>query len=120
MIYAIINQCIIFIRILFSIYSCIRPLINDYCWNHSFILAHLFHYKPLDFNIVIECSLHCHYLFPLITKYKIRKEVIAKHSSQKYFSCHSFQPFQEYNLFIYSSITQSVKSDSKLKIKLFV
>ena len=120
MIYAIINQCIILIRILFSKYSCMRPPINGYCWNHSFILAHLFHYKSLDFNMVIECSLHCHYLFRLITKYKIRKAITAKQSSQKYSSCHFCQSLQEYNLLIYSSITQSVKSDSKVKIKLFV
>ena len=120
MIYAIINQCIILIRILFSIYSCMHPPIYDYCWNHSFILAHPFHYKPLDFSIVIECSLHCHYLFRLITKYKIRKAVIAKQFSQKKSSCHSCQSFQEYNLLIYSSVTKSVKSDSKVKIKLFV
>ena len=83
MIYAIINQCIILIRIIFSMYSCLTPPIYDYCWNHSFILAHLFHYKSLDINIVFECSLRCHYPFRLITKYKIRKTVTAKQSSQK-------------------------------------
>ncbi len=51
MIYAIINQCIILIRILFIMYSCVSPPTYDCCWNHSFILAHLFHYKTLDFSI---------------------------------------------------------------------
>lgn len=31
-----------------------EPPTYDCCWNHSFILVHLFHYKTLDFNIVIE------------------------------------------------------------------
>ena len=81
MIYAIINQCIILIRILFSMYapSNIRTTVGE----SFFLLAHLFHYKPLDFSIVIECSMHCHYLFRLITKYKIRKAITARQSSQK-------------------------------------
>ena len=91
MIYAIINQCIFLIRILFSMYAPpnIRLLLESF-----FYIAHLIHYKPLDFSIVIECLLRCHYLFRLITKYKIRKVVIAKQFSQNNFPVTPFSHFK--------------------------
>ena len=106
MIYAIINQCIILIRIIFSMYSCLTPPIYDYCWNHSFILAHLFHYKTLDFSIVIGWLLRCHYFFRLITKYKITK---VSHPSKHCLFSFTFACRPPYSLTFNTWLTEVIR-----------